>query len=199
MSSSEWSRVFSDCLDQPDRSHLVRAAVAFDFRLVGGGLDVVRPLTAIERQAPEHPQFVRRLARTATDWTPPLNRRRRIATAADGTIDLKRDAMIPIVNLARFHAIAAGITISSTLERLVAAEAVGALPAEDATALRESFEIVLGLRIQHQVACVEARRPPDDRLDVGSLSSLARAQLEETFRTVAEVQKRLGRFVPIGL
>jgi CBS domain-containing protein len=199
MSQSEWSGVFADCLEQPDRSHLVRAAVAFDFRHVEGGLDIVRPLTSIERQAPSHPDFVRRLARTATDWETPLNRRRRIATADDGTIDLKRQAIIPIVNLARFHAIANGITISSTLERLVAAQAAGSLPADEATELREAFELVLGLRIEHQVACIEARRPPDDRLDVGALSSLARTQLEHTLRAVAEAQKRLGRYAPIGL
>jgi len=199
MSQSEWARVFADCLEQPDRSHLVRAAVAFDFRHVEGGLDIVRPLTAIERQAPDHPDFVRRIARTATDWATPLNRRRRIATAGDGTIDLKRQAMIPIVNLARFHAIAAGITISSTLERLVAAEAAGGLSADEATELREAFELIIGLRIEHQVACIEARRPPDDRLDVGALSSLSRTQLEHTLRAVAEAQKRLSRYVPIGM
>jgi hypothetical protein len=30
------------CLEQPDRSHLVRAAVSFDFRHVGGGLPITR-------------------------------------------------------------------------------------------------------------------------------------------------------------
>src|SRR6478752_367711 len=34
MSSGEWQRVLNDCLVHPDRSHLVRAAVSFDFRHV---------------------------------------------------------------------------------------------------------------------------------------------------------------------
>ncbi|HEU0194946.1 MAG TPA: DUF294 nucleotidyltransferase-like domain-containing protein, partial [Gaiellales bacterium] len=34
MSRADWERVFAACLEQPDRSHLVRAAVAFDFRHV---------------------------------------------------------------------------------------------------------------------------------------------------------------------
>ena len=41
MSQSAWKAVFEQCLEQPDRSHLVRAAVSFDFRHVGGGLDIV--------------------------------------------------------------------------------------------------------------------------------------------------------------
>src|SRR6185369_2931805 len=63
LTSSEWVRVFHDCLEHPDRSHLVRAAVAFDFRQVVGGLEIVRPLVEIARQAPKHPAFIRRLAR----------------------------------------------------------------------------------------------------------------------------------------
>ncbi|MDX6522561.1 MAG: hypothetical protein QOI17_74, partial [Gaiellales bacterium] len=102
MSSSEWERVLSDCLVHPDRSHLVRAAVSFDFRSVAGGLDIVRPLVTIERQAPAHPDFIARLARTATDFTPPLGRRGRLATDDSGRIDLKKQGIIPIVNLTRF-------------------------------------------------------------------------------------------------
>ena len=41
LSQSEWVRVFHNCLERPDRSHLVRAAVAFDFRHVVGGLEIV--------------------------------------------------------------------------------------------------------------------------------------------------------------
>src|SRR4051794_22561779 len=71
MSQSRWRAVFAECLEHPDRSHLVRAAVSFDFRHVGGGLDIVPPLAAVVRDARHHPGFIARLARTATDWRPP--------------------------------------------------------------------------------------------------------------------------------
>jgi len=32
MSEGEWLRIFDECFEHPDRSHLVRAAVSFDFR-----------------------------------------------------------------------------------------------------------------------------------------------------------------------
>ena len=67
MTESAWQAVFRECLEHPDRSRLVRAAVAFDFRHVAGGLEIVPPLVAIVREAPGHADFVRRLARTATD------------------------------------------------------------------------------------------------------------------------------------
>jgi CBS domain-containing protein len=199
MSSSEWSRVLADCLERPDRSHLVRAAVSFDFRQVAGGLDIVRPLVSIERQAPRHPDFVARLARTATDFTPPLGRRGKLITNDDGRIDLKKQGIIPIVNLARFHAIAAGITVSSTLERLTATEAAGQLSGEASSELREVFELLLGLRVEQQVAQVERGEQPRNMLDPRSLPTLARSQMLQSFQVIAGYQKQLARYVPIGL
>ena len=94
MSDADWQRVFRDCLEQPDRSHLVRAAVAFDFRHVCGGLQIVRPLVEIERRAPAYPDFLRRLARTATDFQPPLGFRGRLQVDDDGCIDVKRGGVV---------------------------------------------------------------------------------------------------------
>jgi CBS domain-containing protein len=199
MSDEEWQRVFSDCLEHPDRSHLVRAAVAFDFRHVTGGLDIVRPLASIQRKAPNHPDFIRRLARTATDFTPPLGRRGKLATARDGTIDLKKQGIVPIVNLARFHALSAGVTISPTLDRLAAAETAGQLDRETASALREAFELVMRLRIEHQAEQANRGVPPDDRLDPSSLPPLTRSQMVDAFRLVAAAQKQLARYVPLGM
>jgi CBS domain-containing protein len=199
MSSSEWERVLSDCLVHPDRSHLVRAAVSFDFRSVAGGLDIVRPLVTIERQAPGHPDFIARLARTATDFTPPLGRRGRLATDDNGRIDLKKQGIIPIVNLTRFHAIAAGVTVSATLERLAATQAAGQLSAESASELREVFELLLRLRLEQQVRQVERGEPPGNMLDPSELPPLTRSQMVQAFQSIAQHQKQLARYVPIGL
>jgi CBS domain-containing protein len=199
MSRSEWQRVLTDCLERPDHSHLVRAAVSFDFRHVVGGLEIVRPLVTIERSAPEHANFITRLARTATDFTPPLGRRGKFATDDCGLIDLKKRGIIPIVNLTRFHSIAAGITVSSTLDRLAATEAAGTLSAEAASELREAFELVLRLRIELQAGQAERGEPPGNLLDPGTLPPLTRGQLLHAFQAVAAQQKLLGRYVPLGL
>jgi CBS domain-containing protein len=199
MSISEWTRVLGDCLEQPDRSHLVRAAVSFDFRQIAGGLEIVRPLVAIERQAPDYPYFVARLARTVTDFTPPLGRRGKLATDDNGQVDLKRRGMIPIVNLTRFHAISAGITVSASLERLAAIEAAGRLGADAVSELREVFELLLRLRIEHQVSLVDRGETPGDMLDPSELPPLTRSQMVQAFHVVAAHQKQLSRYAPIGI
>jgi CBS domain-containing protein len=196
MSASNWEQVFRDCLESPDRSHLIRANVAFDFRSVAGGLEVTPELVAILRDARNHPDFLRRLARSATDFKPPLGFR---GALPDKSFDLKKGGVIPIANLARFHALANGITISSTLDRLIAAQELGALEAETASALREAFEIVSRIRLDHHAACIEAGRDPDNVIDPKDLSPLTRVHLREAFRAVAAAQKQLGVYVPLGM
>src|SRR5438034_4746300 len=58
MSEGEWIRIFEECFEHPDRSHLVRAAVSFDFRHVAGGLEIVPPLVERIRSTPKHPDFI---------------------------------------------------------------------------------------------------------------------------------------------
>jgi CBS domain-containing protein len=199
MSVGAWRAVFEDCLEHPDRSHLVRAAVAFDFRHVAGGLAVTPPLVEVVRRAPAHPDFLRRLARTVTDLKVPLTRRGAIATDRDGTVDIKRAGTLPIANLARLHALGGGITVSGTLDRLVAAERTGGLDAETATALREAFGVVALVRLEHHAACIRDGREADNRIDPGALPPLRRAALREALRAVAAAQRRLAVYAPLGL
>jgi CBS domain-containing protein len=199
MSASRWRATFEECLEHPDRSRLVRAAVSFDFRHVGGGLDIVPPLAAVVRDARHHPGFIARLARTATDWKVPLGRRGRVVTDRDGRIDLKIGGALPIANLARLHALAAGITISGTVDRLVAAQETGQLDAETATALREAFETVSRIRLEHHAGCLAEGRSADNRVDPRALPPLRRAGLVEALRAVAAAQRRLAVYTRPGM
>jgi CBS domain-containing protein len=199
MSASRWREVFQECLEHPDRSHLVRAAVAFDFRHVGGGLDIVPRLVEVIRSARAHPDFVRRLARTATDWPVPLGRRGTLATDKDGRLDLKKGGVLPIVNLARLYAISAGVTVSGTLDRLLAVRDTGSADPEHVDALLEAFTVVSAVRMEHHAAQLRAGRPLDNRVDPGELAPLRRATLRDALREVASQQKQLAVYVPLGI
>jgi CBS domain-containing protein len=199
MSGGRWQAILAECLERPDRSHLVRAAVAFDFRHVLGGLEIVPPLTAVLRRARLYPDFLGRLARTVTDWEVALGRRDRIATDRDGRFDIKLGGALPIANLARLHALAAGVTVSATLDRLLAAEETGGLDGATAAALREAFAIVTRVRHEHHARCVGEGRAADNRIDPGELSAPRRAELTEALRAVAAAQRRLAVFRPVGV
>ncbi|HEX3277912.1 MAG TPA: DUF294 nucleotidyltransferase-like domain-containing protein [Thermoleophilaceae bacterium] len=199
MSLARWRDEFNACLEQPDRSHLVRAAVGFDFRHVAGGLDVVPGLVEVVRAAPRHPDFLRRLARTATDWEVPLKRRDRFATDGDGRIDIKKGGALPIANLARFHALSAGITISATFDRLQAVEDAGVLDAQTAIGLREGFQLVSRVRLEHHADCIAAGVPIDNLVAPDRLTPLRKLGLRDALKAVAAAQRKLSVYAPMRM
>jgi CBS domain-containing protein len=199
MSAGQWRDELQACLEHPDRSHLVRAAVTFDFRHVGGGLEIVPELVEVLRSAREYPDFLGRLARTVTDWPVPLKRRGRFETDDQGRIDLKKGGALPVANLARFYAISSGITTSGTLPRLVAAEDTGHLAAAEATNLREAFSLVARIRLEHHAACLRDGLPLDNLVAPDTLPALQRASLREALEEVAEQQKKMSAYAPMGV
>jgi CBS domain-containing protein len=200
MSKSDWLRTFDECFAEPDESHLIRATVAFDFRPAAGGLAVAGELTTRIRAAREHPQFMRLIARSASGFPVALGFRGQLATERGGehpgTLDIKRLAIIPVVNLVRYHALATGVTISPTLDRIEAVTAAGGLPHDDGEALREAFEVITRTRFDHHAQLIAAGRAPDNLIDPGALTPIARTDLREALSVVKRAQKRLGASVP---
>jgi CBS domain-containing protein len=191
MSKPDWLRTFDECLTQPDESHLVRATVAFDFRPAAGGLAVVADLAARIRAARDHPQFMRLMARAASGFPVALGFRGQLSTDSDGRLDLKRGGIIPVVNLVRYHALSAGITISPTLDRIEGVAMAGGLEPDEAGALSEAFEVITRVRFEHHAHLISDGRPADNLVDPGALTPITRTDLREVLHTVRRAQKRL--------
>ncbi|MGO9975006.1 MAG: putative nucleotidyltransferase substrate binding domain-containing protein [Solirubrobacteraceae bacterium] len=192
MSKADWERTFDECLSEPDESHLIRATVAFDFRPAAGGLEIAPDLGRRVRAARDRPAFMRLLARTAAGYGVALTFRGQLAADREGRLDLKRGATIPLVNLVRYHAIAAGVTISNTLERIDAVAAAGAVHRNTADALREAFDVIAKLRFERHAACLRAGHAPDNLIVPADLPPISRADLREALHVVRRAQKQLG-------
>jgi CBS domain-containing protein len=136
------------------------------------------------------------LARLALSYRPPTGFLRGIVVEHSGEhrgrLDLKHGGVIPIVDLARWAGMAAGVTSATTAERLRAAGAAEILTAGDAHTLTDAFELINGLRLAHQVGQLRAGATPDNYVDPSELSALTRSHLKEAFRAVAAVQKRVS-------
>jgi CBS domain-containing protein len=132
------------------------------------------------------------------DPKPPLRFPGSFAVDHEGKLDIKRRGIIPIVNLARFHAIAAGITISATVDRLEAAAESGALAPDVADGIKEALGIVAHVRLQHHAAQIAAGEAVDNMVDPAKLPPVLRRELREAFRVVAAAQKRVANSLPQG-
>jgi CBS domain-containing protein len=203
MSKADWLRTFDQCLQEPDESHLVRATVAFDFRPTAGGLSLSAELNERIRAARQHPNFMRLMARTATGYPVALGFRGQLATDRDGApaglLDLKRSAIIPLVNLVRLHALANAVTISPTVDRIEAVASLGGLDKATADALREAFDVITALRFEHHASLIAAGGTPDNLIDPADLPPIARGELREALMSVRRAQRHLGSRVPVAV
>jgi CBS domain-containing protein len=203
MSGVDWVRTFEECLREPSESHLIRATVAFDFRTAAGGLNIAPALIRVIRDARDHPDFMRLMARSATGFSVALNFRGDLAVGKHGEeagrLDLKHGAIIPLVNLVRFHALANGVTISPTLDRIRAVASVGGMEQAEADSLSEAFETIMRLRLEHHAQLIADGAAPDNLIDPKALTSIVHSELREALQTVRRGQKRLGAWVPARL
>jgi CBS domain-containing protein len=210
-SLGSWRRAARSLAEDPTQDKaLILVSVLADSRAVwspaGGGLaGGGHPGLSLweARPYPEHPELLRMLARYALSFRPPTGFLRDFVVEHSGErrgqLDLKHGGLIPIVDLARWAGMAAGVASAPTPERLRAAQAAGTMESGEASALAEAFGLVSRLRLDHQVEQLRRGEPPDDYIDPRALNPLARSYLREAFRAVASVQANLSAELSLGV
>jgi len=202
-SVDSWQHAARSWISDPTQEQaLILASVLVDSRPVWG-VHTGTPVSDTFRLTGGKEQLLRMLARFALSHRPPTGFLRTLVVEHTGEhrgrLDLKHGGIIPIVDLARWAGMAAGVAGGSTLERLRAAGEAGTLPGSDAHTLRDAFELFSSLRLEHQVGQIRAGREPDDHVDPRQLSNLTRTHLRGAFRAVASIQKRVAAELQVGL
>jgi CBS domain-containing protein len=114
-------------------------------------------------------------------------------------IDLKKQALLPIANIARWAALSAGAPVLQTQERLRAAAGSRMLSAEDADTLDDVFEIVQRMRLRSQLEQSQAGETPSDTIRPRDLSSIEVSVLDEAVGEITAIQRRMAtkaKYVP---
>lgn len=201
-SVSSWQGLARSWIADPTQEKaLILSSVIVDSRPVWG-VHTGSPVADTFRLASNYPTLLRLLARFALSHRPSTRLFRGLvvehAGEHRGRLDLKQGGLVPILDLARWGAISAGVTSATTLERLRVAADAGTLAAEDAHTLRDAFELINNVRLEHQVAQLRAGRRPDDHVDPHEVSALMRAQLRQALRAVASIQRRVAAELNVG-
>ena len=202
-SLDSWKRAVRSWIDDPTQDKaLLLVSVLVDSRPVWG-VHTGTPVADSLRVAPGNPGLLRLLARFALSHRPPTGFFRGLVVEPTGEhrgrLDLKQGGVMPIVDLARWAGIAAGVTSASTSERLRAAAAAGTLSEAHAQTLEDAYTLITGLRVEHQVAQLRAGQEPDDYVNPAALTGLTRTYLREAFRAVASVQRHLTGELKMGV
>jgi CBS domain-containing protein len=202
-SIESWQRVARSWIEHPTREQaLILVSVLVDSRPVWG-IHSGNPVSDTFRAARARPELLHLLARFALSHRPPTGFLRGLVVEHDGKhrgrLDVKNGGLLPVVDLARWAGMAAGVTSASTLERLHAASDAGTLPAADVHTLQDAFDLFSELRMEHQVQQLREGLEPDDHLNPNDLSALARSHLKEAFRAVASIQKHIAAELNLGV
>ncbi|MET0898474.1 MAG: putative nucleotidyltransferase substrate binding domain-containing protein [Mycobacterium sp.] len=191
-SAQQWAHAAAGWLDDPMADNgIVMSSLLLDARPVWGDAVLHTAPAAFARMTVDHPHALRLQLLNALAGKPRTRSLRDIVARRGGTFDLKSHALTPIVNLARWGGLTVGIVSASTTARLQAAAGNGLLSVDDATVLREVFDLLQRLRMAHQIDQLAAGVPPCDIITLSELSPLSRSLLNDGVREIAAVQRRV--------
>ena len=201
--TSGWIRQVADWVGAPDPDAMLHAQVFYDFRAVHGDPALLAPIRLdMLARASGSTRFLTHLARIACEWQPPLGFFRGLVVARRGeyrnTLEIKAGGIAPLVQIARLHALAAGIDQVATLDRLDAAGAAGVLARGDAENLAEAFRFLRGLAYRHHARQIAEGKERDNNVDPSTLSSKDRHRLRAAFRIIAAAQNALALRYRVG-
>jgi CBS domain-containing protein len=194
-SQSDWFAAAKGWLDDPLRDRgLILSSLLIDGRVVWGDSALHSVPAAYRRMADEHPNALRLQLLDALSGKVRTRSLRDVLSRRGGTFDLKNHAVTPIVNLARWGGLTAGVTSATTPARLGAAAQAGAISTRDAETLCDVFVMLQRLRMAHQVEQIGAGHTPGDVITMSELSPLNRSLLGDGLREIAAVRRRVGNF-----
>ena len=199
----QWQEYFSAWITEPDETALAHCNVFFDLRCIYGDSALVRELWSHVSQALEaHPAFFSYMALNTVRYKPPLGLFGKIVTESSGdaahTFNIK-EAMLPIVNFARLHALKHRLEATNTFDRLDELFALDVLQADSYRGVSQAYEQLMQLRYRHQVEMIRLEQTPDNSVDPRSLTQIETGTLKNTFSQISMIQKKVAHEFRAGV
>lgn len=192
-----WKEYFRDWIENPQPKALMYSSIFFDLRCVHGDEAL---LTALREDTLQRTQkqtlFQAYMTGNALNHQPPLGFFRGFVLEKNGdndkALNMKKRGVVPVIDLARAYALAAGLPELNTCERLDAAGKAGALSKESMDDLHDAFEFISTTRLQHQALQIEQGLAPDNYVPPEQLSALEQRHLKDAFAVVSAMQEAMA-------
>jgi PAS domain S-box-containing protein len=196
-SLSDWVAGFDAWIRQSEPQEIIDLVIFFDFRTVYGDAELTHALRrAMHASLAEAPASFHHFAHNAQTFRPPFRLLGNIYLSGGtsehaGDINLK-DAMMPIVGFARLYALRHHLDQTNTLERVEALADKRVLSASSRDEILAAYEFLMQLRLQNQIAAIEANRSPVNVIHPGRLGHIQQELLKQAFAQIAAVQKKIS-------
>lgn len=196
LSLSAWVALYTQWMEAPQPRDLLEFSIFFDFRSVVGDAGLVRSLReAIATVLRRNPPFLLHLARHALEFRLPMGSFGRIVTESTGAHDRSfniKEAMAPVVHVARIYALRHGVEATNTLERLHLLHEQGVLRSPSHEEVVQVYEYLMRLRLGHQAEAMREGRTPDNHLSTEGLTDLDRAMLKQASARISLLIKKVS-------
>lgn len=194
LSLSEWLVRYRAWIRDPQAEALLNVSVFLDIRPLYGEMALVERLQeSIGEEVANHPRFLSILVANSLRVTPPLGMFRQFVLARDGenrsVLNIKKQAVSLLVELARIYALAAGSRACNTASRLAEAVEGGVISEGSRKELLEALHFINQVRLTHQSQATRMGLIPSNGIPPASLSQFERNHLKDAFRIIARTQE----------
>lgn len=198
-----WQEYFRQWIFNPQRKSLMYSSIFFDLRCLYGDESL---LQAVQQRVQESTRgnsiFLAHMAENALHYPTPLGLFRHFVLEKGGAekkaLNMKKRGVIPVTDLARVYALASGDISLNTDDRLRVAAEQGVISNAGMADLRDAYEFIGFVRLQHQAKQIEAGIAPDNFVPPEQLSSLERRHLKDAFDVVRTLQQSMRQTFVAG-
>lgn len=194
---SIWRGYFEGWIAKPNPEAQMLASVMFDLRPIGGDTSLFDDLqeSTLEK-ASKNSIFTAHMVSNSLKHQPPLGLLRGLATIRSGEhrnrLDLKHNGVVPVVDLGRIYTLQGRLTPVNTRARLEAAIKAKVVSSTGGADLLDAYDLIAGMRLEHQSAQIKAGEAPTNYLDPSALSDFERSHLRDAFVVVKTMQSAVG-------
>ncbi|MET0692713.1 MAG: putative nucleotidyltransferase substrate binding domain-containing protein [Propionibacteriaceae bacterium] len=188
--NADWRAAAQEWMLAPEKNQgAIMTSLLVDGRPIHGdlGLPAVSKVFSDLRR---HPGTMRLLLEESLSKRAKLRSVRDVFARRD-VFDVKTQALLPIVNMARWAALSVGSAALPTTERLLAASGSEMLPDEQARNLVEAFDMLQRLRLRYQLIQQQRGEQASDVLTKDRMSPIDRSMVAQAVREIAAVQRRM--------
>ncbi|MAZ89360.1 MAG: nucleotidyltransferase [Cellvibrionaceae bacterium] len=191
-----WKQTVDRWTRSPTSDAVMRVSIFFDVRAVHGDASLAKQLQAhMLKRTKGNSIFLAALAENVLDAPPPLGIFRRFVVDHNGEhrdeLNLKKRAVIPIVDLVRIHSLAHGIQAVNTVRRLHALADAKVMSIGDSRNLQDALQVIMQTRVEAQVQQLMNAEKPTNYLNPDELPKLVRKQLRDAFSVVKDAQQSI--------
>jgi CBS domain-containing protein len=192
-----WLAGFDEWIHKAEQQEIMDLSIFFDFRTIYGESELTYELRRhIKATLTDEQAFFHLFAQNALMFKPPFRLLGNIylsggATEHAGEINLK-DAMMPMVSFARLYALRHQIDQTHTLDRIDALTERNLIPSSSRDEITAAYDFLMQLRLQTQIAAIQAGRPPLNIIHPGKLGYIQQELLKQAFAQISAVQKKVS-------